>query len=258
MKLVLRCCQFILLIAMLLPCSLLFPGFVAAGEAETALLLPDLLDEDEESEELAVQVCDPLEGLNRISFVFNDTLYFWVIKPVKQGYVFVIPEDFRNVLGNFFYNVRAPIRLVNKILQGRFREAGKVVARFSINTTLGVLGFGDVAAETFDLQRQSADFGQTLGRYGFGEGLYLYWPLLGPSNLRDSVGFLGDRLAHPVQYADMDVLESMAVYSVEFVNKLSISPDVYEEVTRISVDPYIAVRQAYSEYRRAFVENRAF
>ncbi len=255
MRLVLRWCQLILLVAMLLPCSLLLPGSVAAGEAEAKLLLPDLLDEDEESEELAVQVCDPFEGLNRISFVFNDTLYFWVIKPVKQGYTSMIPEDFRKVLGNFFYNLRTPIRLANKILQGHFRETGIIVARFSINTTLGVLGFGDIAAETFDLQRQPADFGQTLGRYGFGEGLYLYWPLLGPSNLRDTVGFLGDSLAHPVPYTNMDALESAAAYSVEFVNKLSITSDVYEEVTQISIDPYIAVRQAYSEYRRAFVEN---
>lgn len=223
---------------------------------------PDLLGDDDFEDELEDDyeweyepVYDPLEQLNRISFEFNDKLYFWVLKPVKQGYSYVVPKDFRMVIGNFFFNLEAPIRFVNNLLQARFEDAGVVFSRFLINSTIGVFGFGDIAAEAYDLMPRQADFGQTLGSYGLGGGVYVCWPVLGPSNFRDSVGLLADWYLHPYNYAALDTATETAAYGTEFVNRLSITADVYEEMKRISLDPYIATREAYIDYRRNFIES---
>lgn len=216
---------------------------------------PDLLEEELSLEEgdADLGIYDPLEPLNRVSFVFNDKLYFWVLKPVKQGYSKVVPEDIRIVIGNFFNNLAAPVNFVNTLFQGRFRDSGVVLSRFMINSSLGIFGFGDVAAEEFDLEPQRGDFGETLGVYGLGQGIYLCWPVLGPSNLRDSVGLYVDLQLHPYSYMDLDFEEHIAARGVELINRMSITPDVYEELKRISLDPYIATRQAYVDYRRNLI-----
>ncbi len=220
---------------------------------------PDLLADDDFEDEFdgeygSESVYDPLEPLNRVTFEFNDKLYFWVLKPVKSGYSYVVPQDFRMVLGNFFFNLAAPVRLVNNILQARFEDAGVVLSRFLINSTIGVFGFGDIAADAYDLMPRQADFGQTLGVYGFNGGVYICWPFLGPSNLRDSVGLVTDWYIQPYTYTGMDTATEIAAYGVEFVNRLSITTDVYEEMKRISLDPYVATREAYMDYRRNFID----
>jgi phospholipid-binding lipoprotein MlaA len=130
-----------------------------------------------------------------------------------------------------------------------------VFGRFVINSTLGVFGFGDAAAEAFDIQPRNADFGETLGVYGVGEGVFLNWPFFGPSNIRDSVGFVADMQLHPYNYLDVEGEELFAARSLEFVNRLSLKGDAYEEMKRISVDPYVATRQAYSDYRRSLIKS---
>ena len=218
---------------------------------------PDLLDEHQDGEELMedVGIYDPLEPWNRAVFVFNDKLYFWVLKPVKTGYSAVLPWDFRFVINNFFNNLASPVDFVNTLLQGRFRDAGAVLSRFVINSTIGVFGFGDAAKEAFDIQPRNADFGETLGVYGIGEGIFINWPFLGPSNLRDSVGIVADWQLYPYQYLDMDADEVFAVMSLEFVNRLSLKGDSYEELKRIAIDPYVATRQAYVDYRRNLIQS---
>lgn len=219
---------------------------------------PDLLGEDEEwlDEQIELEIFDPLEPLNRVFFTFNDRLYFWVLKPVKTGYSAVLPEDVRLSIGNFFYNLAAPVNFVNTLLQGRFRDSGIVLKRFLINSTIGVYGFGDVAAEHFDLKPARGDFGETLGVYNIGEGLYICWPVFGPSNVRDSVGIVGDMYLHPYKWVDMDSGVETGARATEFVNRLSITPPVYEEIVEISIDPYVATREAYVEYRRKLIESR--
>ncbi len=215
---------------------------------------PDLLADTGAEEDSIATVSDPLEPWNRLVFQFNDRLYFWVLKPVKRGYSTVVPGDIRGCIGNFFTNLAAPVRLANNLLQGRFHDAGTVLTRFVINSTLGIVGFGDVAKREFDIQPKAADFGQTLGVYGVGDGIYIVWPALGPSNLRDSVGYLGDWLAHPYYWTGQDTDVQFAARSMEYINKLSISPDTYEEMKRISLDPYVATRQAYSDYRHTSIK----
>ena len=116
-----------------------------------------------------------------------------------------------------------------------------------------MFGLGDPAYVDFDLEPRRADFGQTLGRWGIGEGFYICLPFLGPSNVRDSVGFVGDVYMHPVPYLSESFAFDMGYLAVSRVNLMSISPEVYEELKRISLDPYVAARQAYYDYRRSII-----
>ncbi len=222
------------------------------------LLQDDFLDDDFDGggDDLygMEDIYDPLEPLNRVFFEFNDRLYFWVWKPVKIGYSYVIPAELRECLGNFFNNISAPIHLVNNLLQGRFEEAGTVALRFLINTTFGVYGLADVALQEFNLEPKLADFGQTLGFYGLGEGIYLCWPVLGPSNLRHSTGLAGDAMLSPLSYANMTIEQGALYYAVNNINFLSLSPDVYEEMKKFSLDPYVATRQSFYDFRRNIVK----
>lgn len=224
---------------------------------ETMPEVPNLLDEDfyEYQEEYnRKQIYDPLEPLNRVFFMFNDKLYFWVLKPVKTGYSYVIPADLREALGNFFNNLAAPIRVVNNLLQGNFEDAGTVTLRFVINSTFGVYGLADIALREYNLEPKLADFGQTLGAYGVGEGIYICWPVLGPSNLRHSVGLVGDALASPASYMNMTFDQSVLYYTVNRINFLSLSQDVYEDIKKYSLDPYVATRQSFFDFRRNIVK----
>lgn len=219
----------------------------------------DLLDEEVSDDYFEIEdeldlINDPLEPLNRVFFEFNDKLYFWVLKPVKTGYSFILPAEIRECFGNFFNNLAAPIRLVNNILQGRFNDAGIVLSRFLINSTIGVYGFADVALQEFNLEPRLADFGQTLGFYGIGEGVYICWPVLGPSNMRNTAGLLGDTVLNPAYHVDMTTSQSVLYYGVNRVNFLSLSPDLYEDLKKYSLDPYVATRQSFYDFRRNFVK----
>jgi len=213
---------------------------------------PDLLaDEMSEEEEAAGEISDPLEPLNRVVFEFNDKLYFWGIKPLRTGYRAVVPRDIRVCLGNFVSNLATPVVLINTLLQGRWEDAGVVLTRFGVNTVLGVYGFGDPAASELGLTPRSADFGQTLGTYGAGAGIYLCWPLFGPSNVRDSIGLVADNIAHPLTYLDVESAQAISFSAGSYLNRLSLSSDYYEEMKRYSLDPYVSSREAYHEYRNA-------
>jgi phospholipid-binding lipoprotein MlaA len=201
-------------------------------------------------------VSDPLESMNRVFFEVNDKLYFWILKPVNTAYTKVVPLDFRQCFGNFFDNIASPISVVNNLLQGKFAGAGIDLSRFLINSTAGILGFGDPALREFGIKPRPEDFGQTLGAWGLGEGPYLYLPLIGPLTVRDSVGLAGDTLTHPVTYCDITYLDGVAYYTTDKVNLLSLHPGLYEDMKRYSLDPYISMRQVYIEYRRNKVLDR--
>lgn len=220
---------------------------------ERARILGDPVFEDDFSFNKRPDVSDPLEPLNRAIFTFNDKVYVWVFKPTTNAYSAVIPKDFRDCFGNAFFNIAAPIRFINNLLQGRVEDAGVVLSRFLINSTLGVFGLGDPASRDFDIKPRTADFGQTLGTWGIGEGVYICLPFLGPSTVRDSFGFVGDVYMHPVPYFSESFSFDMAYLAVSRINLMSITPDVYEELKRISLDPYVAARQAYYDYRRSIV-----
>lgn len=223
-------------------------------ENEFDLLSDDFFNDDPLAHES--RYYDPLEPMNRVFFEFNDKLYFWVLKPVNTVYTAVLPLDIRFCIGNFFTNLAAPIRLLNNLLQGKFSDAGIVVSRFLINSTLGVGGFGDPALVDFGLEPKPEDFGQTLGLWGVGEGIYLCWPILGPSNARDTLGFGVDVYSHPVVYFNDDIVVSAAYYSENKINLLSLNPDAYEDLKKYSLDPYVSMRQVYLDYRRNKIKDK--
>ncbi len=246
---------FIILLFILL-CQPLFS--VAGDNSPAPNIFPNLLDEEVSVDEAVergqeVAVYDPLESMNRFLFEVNDRLYIWAVKPVTKGYRLVLPHELRESLGNFFLNISFPVNFLNSVLQGDFSTMAIVAERFLINSTIGICGLVDVAAGEFDIGPRRADFGQTLGRWGIGEGMFIYWPLVGPSNLRDTIGLTADTFAKPLPYLYDDRMIDLAIYSTERINVLSLNPGLYEDLKRYSLDPYVAARQAYSEYRRSLL-----
>ena len=229
----------------------------AAQKSYPDFIGDDLTATDYLDEPMEVVINDPLEPMNRAFFQFNDKFYEWVLKPVTNAYIWVLPLELRESFNNFFLNLAMPIRLVNSLLQGNLEMTGIVLERFLINSTLGVYGFADIADEEFDIEGRRADFGQTLGKWGLGEGIYFCWPILGPSSARDSVGLVVDSYTSFVPYVDTDNrIFSASYYSTDMVNRNSLHPNAYDDLKKYSIDPYIASRQAYYEYRKALIDRK--
>ena len=136
-------------------------------------------------------VYDPLEPLNRSIYNFNASFDRYVFLPVVAGYEFVTPDIAQTGVTNFFNNLAEVKHLINNVLQGKVRSSGITLSRFAINSTVGVLGVWDPAAKMGLFVRQE-DFGQTLGKWGVGNGPYLVLPFFGPSTLRDAGGLAFD------------------------------------------------------------------
>ena len=211
--------------------------------------------EEGEEEEIAT-IPDPLESFNRAMFRFNDKLYFWVLKPVAQGYKKVVPEAPRVGVKNFFSNLKFPIRFVSCLLQADFSGAATEFGRFAVNTIWGVGGLSDPASsKQLNIPKNEADLGQTLGVYGLGQGFYIVWPILGPYSARDSIGIAGDYYLYPVSYIT-PWYDRLAVSAYEGVNDTSLRIGDYEFIKEAAIDPYVALRDAYSQYRQKKVEER--
>jgi phospholipid-binding lipoprotein MlaA len=193
---------------------------------------------------------DPFEPINRVFFHFNDKLYFWVLKPVATGYKKVTPDQFRICVRNFFSNLFMPIRAVNCLLQGKFQGFGIELLRFLVNSTAGMLGLMDPAQTALKLDKQDEDFGQTLGLYGLGPGFFINWPILGPSSVRGTVGFVGDMYLDPAAWVSIDFGEWFVIRGYEMVNTTSLSLGEYEALKKAALDPYVALRDAYYQYRQ--------
>jgi phospholipid-binding lipoprotein MlaA len=199
------------------------------------------------------KVSDPLEPVNRVFFKFNDKLYFWVLKPVAKGYKTVAPEPFRESIQHFFVNVRYPIRVVNNLLQAKFKGAGIETARFLVNSTVGIGGLFDPANDEWNLRPHPEDLDQTLGFYGLPPGAYLDWPLFGPSSVRGTAGMVGDSFLVPWNYIDeTPVIFGTRVFDT--VNASSLRLGEYERFKEGSFDPYVSLRDAYFENRRSLIE----
>jgi len=203
------------------------------------------------------RISDPLAPMNGLMFQINDKLYFWVLKPVTQGYSLVVPELVRICFSNAYDNLKSPARILNNLLQLRVKRSGNELVRFLFNSVAGVGGFADVSKSLLGIERQEADFGQTLGRYGIGHGLYLVLPILGPSSIRDGIGFAGDVLMYPMTYVSyfyFDFWEPALLYSHEKINDTSFRIGDYESFKQAALDPYVSMRDAFVQYRQKKVE----
>jgi len=206
---------------------------------------------DELEEELAteqVTISDPLESWNRMMFGVNDRFYFWIAKPVLQTYEKTVPRPARIGISNFFENLTTPARFVNCLVQGKGPEADRELRRFGINTTAGIFGFGDPARDRWHLEPAKEDLGQTLAVHGFGNGFYVVWPVFGPSTLRDSLGAVGDQFLNPIRYVK-PVEASIGISTLNAANDDSFHIGEYEAFKSAAVDPYVAMRTAYIQYR---------
>ena len=197
---------------------------------------------------------DPIQGFNRKIFWFNDRVDVYVLEPVAKGWDFVAPRRVQTSLANFFGNLRFPIDTVNDVLQLKPADAGRDVARFAVNTTVGVLGFFDPATG-WGLPASEEDFGQTLAHWGVPGGPYLVLPLLGPSNLRDAAG-IGADYAISVLPFFVDQFILLGARVAEVVNIRSLVLQEVQDAREGSLDYYVAVRNAYVQRRRKLVEER--
>ena len=208
--------------------------------------------EDEITEQM-VEIADPIEPFNRLMYHLNDGLYFWIVKPVSEVYTNVMPEPVRIGINNFFQNLTTPVRFVNCLLQGKGQAAGTELDRLIINTTAGVLGFGDPARDQHGLEPVDEDLGQTLAVAGFDNGFYVVWPLLGPSTTRDSLGKLGDMFLNPVFYVE-HTETTISIYAVKYTNEGSFHIGEYEALKSESLDFYVAMRDMYIQYRNKKIQ----
>jgi phospholipid-binding lipoprotein MlaA len=196
-------------------------------------------------------IADPFESFNRGVFWINDKLYFYLFKPVARGYGAIVPRPARVSVSNFFSNVSTPVRVANALLQLNLTNVGTETYRFIVNSTIGVAGLFDPATSVAEVRRAPADFGQTLGKYGFGHGFYLVLPIVGPSSLRDGTGTFVDSYADPVRYAGLATEDLILIRVFDSTNRLSLDRDTYEGIKRDAIDPYLFIRTAYAQRRLA-------
>jgi ABC-type transporter lipoprotein component MlaA len=192
---------------------------------------------------------DPWEPFNEKTFQFNRQVDRFVLKPVAKGYNAALPDLVRGGIANMFDNLDVTRRLVNNILQLRFDGAGRELARFVINSTVGVAGLFDVAGH-LDITKSDRDTGQTLGIYGIGHGPYLVLPFLPPLTVRDFFGFVADEAMYPLSYF-IPIGANIGMTAVETISDRAATIDRYQGVEDTVVDLYSSVRNAYFQRRAA-------
>jgi phospholipid-binding lipoprotein MlaA len=200
--------------------------------------------EEEEAEEY-----DPWEPYNEKMFAFNhDVFDRFVLKPVATAWDTILPDAVQRSIGNVFENLAMPRRLVNNLLQLKFKGAGYEVTRFLLNTTIGVGGIFDIAKEA-GVPRSDEDTGQTFGVYGVGPGPYLILPFLPPLTVRDGIGFAADTALDPLNYV-LPFAATAGKTTGKMVNDRSANLELFESVEENVLDLYSAVRNAYLQRRQ--------
>ncbi len=239
----------------------------AGSSVQPASNRDEFFDPFAESDEPLGGEHDPWESFNSTMFEFNRKADRFVLKPVAQGYNFLVPDRVQIGFSNFFYNLRVVPRFVNNVFQGKVAGAGMEMGRFLVNSTLGIGGFLDIATQ-MNLRTPEEDTGQTLGYYGVPPGPYLILPLLPPLTLRDGVGYLADIVLDPINWLVLPLIEIQGVPSViahknrtttsviqlgrrvgEITNDRALNLETFQGVEEATLDLYAAVRNAYLQKR---------
>ncbi|CAB1367862.1 MlaA family lipoprotein [Denitratisoma oestradiolicum] len=198
---------------------------------------------------------DPIEGFNRAVFAFNDGLDKVVIKPVAQGYEATLPQTARNGVANFFGNVADVFIGVNNVLQGKMPEAINDFGRVMVNTTLGILGFMDIASD-LGVEKHEEDFGQTFGHWGVGSGAYVVLPVFGPRTVRDTVGLVADVNVDPVGNLS-DVSSRNTLLVTRLVSDRTALLPADKVIEEAALDKYSYIRDGYLQRRRSQIYDGA-
>lgn len=222
--------------------------FGCASKSTKSIETAQFEDYDEEE-----TIADPLEPWNRVWFRFNDFLMLKIAKPVYTGYTYITPKEMRSGLSNFLHNVQMPVRFVNSLLQGKVPQAIGELGKFIVNSTAGFGGVFNITERNkarVPMDPEHASFGYTLATWGVGEGIYLVWPVLGPSTIRNTIGMAGDYFASPFYWCikPRGSVERWTAAGVQVglkFNDLGSQISAYEELTKSAVEPYSAVRDAY-------------
>lgn len=194
---------------------------------------------------------DPYERVNRQTFTFNERLDKYLIKPIAQGYDYLLPPAIRHCISNGFDNMLEVRSAANDILQGKPLGVETDAGRLLINSTLGMAGCFDIATR-MSLQRRQEDFGLTLARWGVGTGPYLVLPVLGPSDVRDVIGLVPDSYASPTRYVQvMPAVDRNALLGANLVNSRANLLGTTELLEQIAIDRYGYARDAYLQRRRS-------
>lgn len=233
-------------------------GVASETVAREAVQLTDLASEErmqisaragmEEIEEY-----DPWEPYNEVVFSFNYKVFDrFLLKPLATVWDKVVPDPVQESLANAFDNIGMPRRVVNNLLQAKFKGAGRELTRFLVNTTIGIVGFFDIA-KTAGLEKSDEDTGQTLGVYGVGPGPYLILPILPPLTVRDGIGYVADLALDPLNYV-LPLAASMGRRGGEIVNDRSQNLEFFQSVEEHTLDLYTAVRNAYLQRRQKAIK----
>ena len=207
-------------------------------------------------------VKDCFERLNRTTFSLNQGLDKLIFKPVAKGYR-NLPSPVRNKTSNVLDNLSSLVTVPNNILQGDFKTAGINTGRFVLNTTVGVLGIFDVAAEIGFSEYEKEDYGQTLGKWGVGEGCYLVLPILGPSSVRDTAGSFmnvlgGDPYYNASTHGNNEYLSDTVFMTTKVISGIDFRArnlDSIDNLEKNSMDFYASVRSLYLQDRQQKIKN---
>ena len=216
---------------------------------------PDTKDADALAE--FRQINDPLEPANRVIFAFNRAIDAAILKPLARIYRDFTPKVFQDAVSNILANLRTPVVLANDVLQGEGKRAGNTLARFVVNSTVGLGGMMDVASE-ISMPRHAEDFGQTLAVWGAPEGPYLMLPLFGPSNPRDLVGLAADYFSDPINWYAANTSREFITYSrtgTTGVDTRASHMKELDDLERTSLDYYAAIRSLYRQRRADEISN---
>jgi phospholipid-binding lipoprotein MlaA len=194
---------------------------------------------------------DPLEPFNRGVYRFNDALDRAVLKPAAKGYSAVMPTTGKIVVSNFFSNLDDIMVTVNDLLQFKLVQGYSDGMRFIVNSTIGIFGLIDVATAT-GLKKHDEDFGQTLGKWGVGNGPYLVIPIVGPSTLRDGVGFYADLYLDPMYYIN-DMSSRNLAYLAQKITLRAGLLDQEKVMDEAQIDRYQFIRDIYLLHRKNLI-----
>jgi len=194
---------------------------------------------------------DPWKSANQITFQLNEDLDYTLIEPVAKGWNWVFPDVVQTGVENFFLNLWVPRTFVNNLLQAKPVDALEDVGRFTVNSTVGILGLIDVASK-IGLEDNEEDFGQTLGVWGMPPGPFVMIPFWGPSSTRDLVGLPFDIAMSPVWYI---AGAPVGTFLIELTNRRSKALAEIEQSRAEAIDWYQFVRDAYLQNREALIRD---
>lgn len=196
-----------------------------------------------------VEEYDPWEPFNEKIFAFNYRVDKYVLKPIAKAYNFVMPDELQKMVDRGFSNINWLPRFVNSVLQGKWSGAGRELARFLINSTVGIGGLWDMAKQEWGIEPSKEDFGQTLGFWGAPPGPFLVLPFMAPTTVRDGIGTAVDGAMDPLSYYIPFIWDRLLMRIGNMINERSLNLQLFEGVEESTIDLYTSVRNGYLQRR---------